>query len=139
MHRHELTEAEWHKIKELVRRGVGRRPQISDRLFLNAVLWKVKTGAPWRDLPGRFGSWKTIYSRFRRWAVTGRFRAVFDAIQLKADDNWNSIDGSYIGAHQHAAGGKGGLDSRLLDVLAVEIRQKSMRALMHEEDLGGLS
>ena len=134
MHRHELSEQEWKRIERLLRRGAGRPPKISDRLFLNAVLWKVKTGVPWRDLPVRFGCWKTIYSRFRRWAVAGCFKAIFDAIQVEIDDNWNSIDGSYVRAHQHAAGGKGGLNDRLSDFLEEEIPQRFMLALMREED-----
>ena len=134
MHRHELSEQEWKKIQNLLCRGAGRPPKISDRLFLNAVLWKVKTGVPWRDLPTRFGSWKTIYSRFRRWAIAGRFKAIFEAIQVEVDDNWNSIDGSYIRAHQHCAGGKGGPNDKLLDFLEAEIPQKFIRALMLEED-----
>lgn len=100
------------------------------------MLWKVKTGVPWRDLPTRFGCWKTIYSRFRRWAVAGRFKAIFEAIQVEVDDNWNSIDGSYIRAHQHSAGGKGGQNDKLLDFLEAEIPQKFMRALMLKEDRG---
>ena len=134
MHRHELSEQEWKKIQNLLCRGAGRPPKISDRLFLNAVLWKVKTGVAWRDLPTRFGSWKTIYSRFRRWAIAGRFKAIFEAIQVEVDDNWNSIDGSYIRAHQHSAGGKGGPNDKLLDFLEAEIPQKFMRALMLKED-----
>lgn len=121
-------------MRILLRGRVGHPPKISDRNFLNAVLWKVKTGVPWRDWPTRFGNWKTIYSRFRRWAVAGRFKAIFDAIQVEVDDNWNSIDGSYVRAHQHSAGGRGGPNGRLLDVLAAEIRQKFMLALMHRED-----
>jgi transposase len=134
MHRHELSEQEWKRTQELLRRGAGRPPKILDRVFLNAVIWKVKTGVPWRDLPPRFGSWKTIYSRFRRWAVAGRFKDIFDAIQVKVDDNWNSIDGSYIRAHQHSAGGKGGPNDRLLDFLEAEIPQRFMLALMLKED-----
>jgi len=136
MHRHELTEHEWKGMQALLRKGVGRPPQISERHFLNAVLWKVKTGVPWRDLPPRFGSWKTIYSRFRRWALAGRFKVIFEAIQLEVDDNWNSIDGSYVRAHQHAAGGKGGPNGRLLDFLEAEIPQRFMLALMRKENRG---
>ena len=87
-------------------------------------------------MPTRFGCWKTIYSRFRRWAVAGRFKAIFEAIQVEVDDNWNSIDGSYIRAHQHSAGGKGGQNDKLLDFLEAEIPQKFMRALMLKEDRG---
>lgn len=137
MRRHELTSDEWQDLKQLfVRAGPGRPPKVSDRRFLNAILWKVKTGAPWRDLPSRFGNWKTIYSRFRRWAVVGHFKALFEALQIEVDDNWNSIDGSYVRAHQHAAGGKGGPNARRLAFLEAEIPRSFMLALMRREDLG---
>lgn len=137
MRRHELTSDEWQDLKQLfVRAGPGRPPKVSDRRILNAVLWKVKTGAPWRDLPSRFGNWKTIYSRFRRWAVIGRFKALFEALQIEVDDNWNSIDGSYVRAHQHAAGGKGGPNARRLAFLEAEIPRSFMLVLMRREDLG---
>jgi transposase len=63
-------------------------------------VWKVRTGVLWRELPEEFGSWKTLYSRFRRWAVAGRFEAIFEAMQIDVDDRWHSIDGSYVRAHQ---------------------------------------
>lgn len=137
MRRHELTREEWQALKPLLRRvGPGRPPKIADRRFLNAVLWKVKTGVPWRDLPPRFGSWKTIYSRFRGWAIAGHFKKLFDALQIEVDDNWNAIDGSYVRAHQHAAGGKGGPSDKLLALLEAEIPPSFMLALMRKEDRG---
>jgi transposase len=135
MRRHELSVAEWKTLKPLLARiGPGRPPKLSDRRFLNAVLWKVKTGAPWRDLPPRFGKWNAIFRRFRRWATAGRFEALFEVLQLEVDDNWNAIDGSYVRAHQHAAGGKGGPNSRRLALLEAEVPQSFMLALMHKED-----
>jgi transposase len=137
MRRHELTSDEWQDLRQLfIRAGPGRPPKVSDRRFLNAVLWKVKTGAPWRDLSPGFGNWKTIYSRFRRWAVAGHFKALFEALQIEVDDNWNSIDGSYVRAHQHAAGGKGGPSVTRLAFLEAEIPPSFMLALMRREDLG---
>lgn len=137
MRRHELTGDEWRDLKRLlVRGGPGRPPKVSDRRFVNAVLWKVKTGAPWRDLPPRFGNWKTIYSRFRRWAVAGHFNTLFEALQIEVDDNWNSTDGSYVRAHQHAAGGKGGPSGRQSVFLAEEIPPSFMLALMRREGRG---
>lgn len=136
MRRHELTDQEWQTLKLLLPKGIGRPPKLFHRRFLNAVLWKVKTGVPWRDLPRRYGPWKTVYSRFRRWAKVGHFKAIFEAIQVEVDDNWNSIDGSYVRAHQHSAGGKGGPSKTLLDVLEAEIPRKFMLALMLKEDRG---
>lgn len=103
-----VTDDDWQILKPLLDRRAGRPPTIPNRTFLDAVVWKVRTGAPWRDLPEEFGSWKTIYSRFRRWAIGGHFEAIFEALQVDVDDHWHSIDASYVRAHQHSAGGKGG-------------------------------
>jgi transposase len=111
---------------------MGRPPKTTNRVFINAVLWKVRTGAPWRDLPERFGPWKTIYSRFRRWALAGHFQAIFEALQVDVDDQWNAIDGSYVRAHQHSAGGKGGSSETLLAYLEEAVPRSSMRALMRK-------
>jgi transposase len=134
MRRHELSREEWQKLKEVLPKGIGRPPKISHRRFINAVLWKVKTGVPWRDIPSRYGKWKTIYSRLRRWAKAGHFQVIFEALQVEVDDNWNSLDGTYIRVHQHAAGGKGGASNSALEKAAGDILRKSMRALMLKEN-----
>ena len=108
MRRHELSDDEWSVLQPLLCLKPGRPSKAGDRHFLNAVLWKIRTGVPWRDLPERYGAWQTIYSRFRRWAQAGHFTAIFDALQVTVDNAWNAIDGSYVRAHQHSAGGAGG-------------------------------
>ncbi len=108
MLRHRTSDDEWHVLEPLFAGPLGCPPTVPNRTFLDAVLWKVRTGIPWRDLPDEFGPWKTIYSRFRRWAIAGRFKAVFEALQVDVNDHWHSIDGTYVRAHQHSAGGKGG-------------------------------
>ena len=131
MRRHELTPEEWQRLKPVLPSGgPGRPPTLRHRRFINAVLWKVKTGVPWRDLPERYGPWQTVYGRFRRWACAGHFHTIFEALQIEVDDNWHAIDGSYIRVHQHAAGGKGGPNERELDDLVEETLQRSMFALM---------
>lgn len=91
------------------------RPAEDHRRILNAILWKIRTGAPWRDVPERYGSWATVYSRFRRWRLAGVWDQVFAAVQRQADAagqlDWNVhfVDGTVIRAHQHAAGAKGGI------------------------------
>lgn len=132
MHRHELTNEQWSKIEKLLPANMGRPPEIPTQQFLNAVLWKVKTGIPWRDLPERYGNWQTLYGRFRRWAIAGHFQAIFEALQIDVDDNWNAIDGSYVRVHQHGSGGKGGPGSRRSAVPVGETRQRSMFALMQK-------
>jgi transposase len=71
MRRHELSDAHWNAISILLPTGPGRPSSLGDRNFVNAVVWIAKTGAPWRDLPERFGNWKTIFNRFAYWAKKG--------------------------------------------------------------------
>ena len=74
-----------------------------NRLFVDAVLWIAKTGAPWRDLPERFGKWNSVWRRFDRWARKGVWRKVFEALQ-DPDLEWMILDSTVVRAHQHAAG-----------------------------------
>jgi transposase len=78
-----------------------------NRLFVNAVLWMAKTGAPWPDLPERFGKWDTAYKRFNRWAQKGVWQRLLRELQ-DPDLEWLILDSTVIRAHQHAAGKKGG-------------------------------
>ena len=80
MHRHELTDAQWQRIELLLPVRQGPRTKRGDRNFINAVMWRVSTGAPWRDIPERYGSWKTIYNRFARWAARGAWEQIFKAV-----------------------------------------------------------
>jgi len=78
---------------------------------LNGMLWKLATGAPWRDLPGRYGNWKTVYERYRRWAGDGTFEKILAHLQVHDDAvgrlDWTvSIDSTIVRAHQHAAGAR---------------------------------
>jgi len=114
LRRHEISDHDWERIKDLLpseNSGEGR-PSKSNRLMLNAMLWKVKTGAPWRDLPERFGSWKTVYSRFSLWSKNGAFQAVFEQLVGDADMQDIAIDSTSCKAHQHAAGAKKGLKTQ---------------------------
>lgn len=112
--RHELTDAQWEAIKALLPPHKPGRPRQDDRRVLNAILWKLATGAPWRDLPERYGPWQTAYTRFWRWTRAGVWDQLFAAVQQQADAagqiDWtlHFVDGTVIRAHQHAAGAKGG-------------------------------
>ena len=75
------------------------------RESVEGMFWRVRTGAPWRDLPEAFGNWKTVYNRFNEWSRRGIWNELFEACKGDVDDEWNFMDGSYIKAHQHAAGG----------------------------------
>ena len=114
MRRHELTDAEWAQLAALLPPRQAGKPRKDDRLVLNAILWKLATGAPWRDLPERYGPWPSVYTRFRRWTRAGVWERLFAAVQRQADAggaiDWelHFVDGTVIRAHQHAAGAKGG-------------------------------
>ncbi len=85
------------------------------RLFLEAVLWRVRVGGPCRDLPPGFGAWNSVFRRFRRWAQGGVFQRIFEAVSEDPDFEYALIDGTIISAHQKASGAKGGLSIRPLD------------------------
>src|ERR671932_463594 len=126
MRRHELTEAEWARLAPLLppQKPASGRPAEDHRRILNAIIWKLRTGAPWRDLPERYGSWSTVHSRFRRWRLAGVWDRVLAAIQQQADAagqlDWavHFVDGTVIRAHQHAAGAKKGTLRRRLSAAA---------------------
>jgi transposase len=82
------------------------------RLFLEAVLWRVRVGGPWRDLPTGFGEWNSVFRRFRRWAQADVFQRIFDAVSDEPDFEYALIDGTIISVHQKASGAKGGLSIR---------------------------
>lgn len=127
MHRHELSDAQWAKVVDLLPIQPGPRSKRGDRVFVNAVMWRLKTGAPWRDIPDRYGSWKTTYNRFARWAKRGVWERVFKTLRVD-DDVGSLIDGSVVRAHQDAAGGKGGSDAMLWGVLAEVFPPRSTRS-----------
>ena len=90
-----------------------------NRLFLEAVLWRVRTGSPWRDLPPAFGHWNSQFRRFRRWAKSGVFESLFKAMSEDPDLEYALIDGTIVQVHQNATGSKGGLSIRPLGARAV--------------------
>lgn len=112
--RHELSDAEWTVLSRLLpSSGTAGRPRSDDRVVLNGIVWKLRTGSAWRDIPERYGSWQTLYTRFRRWALDGTFSRMLKAIQAERDaagdiDWLVSVDSTIVRAHQHATGGKRG-------------------------------
>jgi transposase len=93
---------------------------------MNALFFVAKTGTPWRDLPERFGPWKTVYARFARWNARGVFDRILQEFAVDADHESAIADSTYVRAHQHAAGGKGGPKINALDALAAVRLRKSM-------------
>ena len=92
-----------------------RNPRRADQPMINAMLWIARTGAPWRDLPERYGPWRTVASRFYRWQKAGVWQKILADLQEQADGggqlDWSKhyVDSTMIRAHQHAAGAKGGI------------------------------
>jgi transposase len=104
-HRHAIADEGWERIKDLLP-GKAGDPGVTakdNRLFVDAVLWIAKTGAPWRDLPERFGGWYNVWKRFSRWAKKGAWQRVVEALQ-DPDLEWLILDSTVVRAHQHAAG-----------------------------------
>jgi transposase len=114
--RHTLTDEQWAAIEPHLpaQRPITGRPNRPHREIINAIRWRLRTGAPWRDLPERYGAWGTVYSRFRRWQLAGVWDRLLAALQTESDArgelDWSLhfLDGTVIRAHAHAAGAKKG-------------------------------
>jgi transposase len=83
-----------------------------NRLFLEAVFWRVRTGSPWRDLPSAFGKWNSQFRRFRRWVKASVFERLFNVMNDDPDLEYALFDGTIVQVHQKASGAKGGLRLR---------------------------
>lgn len=114
MDRTVLSDVQWERIAPVVpgKDGDPGRSGTDNRLFVEAVLWVARTGAPWRDLPSGFGNWNSVFRRFRRWAQKGVFDSIFEALSGDPDFEYVMIDGTIIRVHQHGSGAKGGLKIR---------------------------
>ena len=104
------SDAQGDRIKDLVpgkesERGVTGR---DNRLFVEAVLWVARTGAPWRDLPEEVGNWNSVWKRFWRWSKAGVWESLFKALADEPDFEYVMLDSTIVRAHQHSAGAKGG-------------------------------
>ena len=109
-----LSDRQWHRIEKLC---VGKPEDpggtgADNRMFVEAVLWIVRTGSPWRDLPSVFGNWNSVFVRFNRWSQGGVWQRIFAALSDDPDFEYLIIDSTIVRAHQHAAGAKGGLKIR---------------------------
>lgn len=116
--RYELSDEQWRKIADLVPGKVGDPGRSGDdnRRFVNGVLWVLRSGAHWHDLPPRYGKWKSVHKRFTRWAKAGVWERVFDSLTADPDNDYLMLDSSLVRAHQQAATGKGGTATRLWGV-----------------------
>src|SRR5215468_5168737 len=126
MHRHALSDEQWERLQAVLpRRRFGPASRMGDRQFIDAVLYRAKTGVPWRDLPERFGPWKTVYNRFSNWADRGVWLRIFKELQLEQDETGSIIDGTVVRAHQDASGGRGGSNAMLWAILEEVFRPSS--------------
>jgi putative transposase len=118
--RRQLRNAQWRRIEPFVtgKQGDKGRHGEDNRLFVDAVLWIARAGAPWRDLPPSFGNWNSVFQRFRRWAKKGVWERMFNALMESPDFEYLIIDSTIVRAHQHAAGAKGGAKTRRSGVRA---------------------
>jgi transposase len=132
--RGDLKDEQWERIKPWLppQKPVVGRPNNDHRCILNGILWVLRTGAPWRDVPQRYGHWETVSGRFYRWRKQGIWSSILQRLQQQADSegrlNWeiHFVDGSVVRAHQHAAGAiRGELDpnSHLSEIEQVQERE----------------
>ena len=108
--RYELSEAQWERIRDLLpgKAGDPGRRGADNRLFVNGVLWVLRSGAHWHDLPERYGKWKSVHTRFSRWAKSGIWERVFEALIKDRKNEYLMLDTTLVRAHQQAATEKGG-------------------------------
>jgi putative transposase len=132
MNRCVLSDEQWERIKDFLPGkatdcGVTAK---DNRLFMEAVLWIGRTGAPWRDLPSELGNWHTTFTRFSRWAKSGVWDRLFEALSVDRDLEEVMLDSTAIRAHQHAAGAKKNTAHRLWVALAAGSEPKSTASSM---------
>lgn len=103
-----ITNRMWHKIMPLLPSEKGRcaRPSKSNRLMLEAMLWRARVGCPWRDLPKDFGPWESVYTRYSRWSKQGIIQQVFEELQDDLQEEEVILDSTVVRAHQHAHGAR---------------------------------
>ena len=116
--RYELSDAQWERIFKLLpgKAGDAGRTAQDNRRFVNAVLWVLRSGARWSDLPERYGKWKSVHTRFARWAKKGVWGRIFATLVADRRNEYLMLDTTLVRAHQQAATGKGGRTTRLWGV-----------------------
>jgi putative transposase len=114
MARYELSESQWEEIRDTLPGKAGDRGRTAkdNRAFVNGVLWVLRSGAFWKDVPERYGNWKTVHKRFTRWAKSGVWERIFQELLSDSDNEYRLIDSTIVRAHQTATSGKGGLGRR---------------------------
>ena len=109
LHRHDISDKAWELIKPhtIGNKGTLGGNAKDTRLFINAVFWILRTGAPWRDLPSEYGDWKNTHRRFSRWRDKGIWSKMLESLIDEPDFEWLMIDASHIKVHPHGTGAVG--------------------------------
>jgi len=118
MKRYELSEPQWSKVEGFL---PGRADTVgvtakNNRVFVNGVLWVLRSGAHWKHMPAEYGNWKSAHKRFTRWAKAGIWERIFKVLLTDPKNTWVMIDSTIVRAHQQAVCGKGGPKTRLWGV-----------------------
>jgi transposase len=108
--RYALRDDQWERIQDELPGRVGHVGVTArdNRLFVEAVLWRYRSGSAWRDLPERFGDFRKVHTRFTRWSRTSVWQRLFERLAVEADNEYAMIDATIVRAHQHSAGAKKG-------------------------------
>lgn len=98
-----LTNERWSKLRGIMRQhGIYDKPHL--RQIVEGILYRMRVGCPWRDLPSVFGHWNSVYKQFNRWSLKGKWMNIFKSLVQAPDLEWEFIDGSIVKAHQHSTG-----------------------------------
>ena len=118
MKRYEVSASQWRRMEGFLpgRAGHVGVTAKDNRQFVNGVLWVLRSGAQWKDLPPGYGNWKSVHKRFTRWARAGLWERIFQLLLDDPDNRYVMIDSTIVRAHQQAASGKGGARTRLWGV-----------------------
>ena len=142
--RHDLTDAQWAVLEPLLPRPkkIGRPPKWSKRQLIDGIRWRVRTGAPWRDVPECYGHWRTVYGLYRRWQRVGVWARILAGLQGRADALeliiWDvSVDSTIARVHQHAAGARKDGDAQVEPPGRVGVAEPADHALGRSR--GGLT
>jgi len=104
--RHDLTDYEWSLIQPLLPTKVRGVKRADDRRVINGILWRLRTGSPWRDIPERYGPYTTCVNRFNRWSKAGHWARIMEGISKGYDSSLQMIDSTVVRVHHHGAQGK---------------------------------
>ena len=126
--RYDLTDFEWSVIEPVLPKGSPGPKRKDDRRVLNGIFWALRTGAPWRDLPERYGPYTTAYNRFNRWRKAGVWDRLMDVVTRAHGGEVQMIDSSIVRVHQHASGVKKRVEIAVWGAAAAGSPRKSTRA-----------